>query len=522
MPLARPFTALRVLAALALGTVLLSCAAPASRAETLKGGVQQDESPPQTGDVFNSRGPALALPYDPANICQRDTYRLAHEALPPGWGPHQYVSIKEMTSHPSDYWARCAVDACHPDGAVCWRNLNYGPPPPGWTGYYPPSPQPPATPPYTPPIPGGYNVCNNPNAWRIPQCRQQAAARPARPDPAPTACEMQPTPVQRAALRRTGIEALDTAAAMGSQADRMGRAFGVTIAATAAQLLDPKAFLAQQVANARMLLTLLATDNRTFNEAAYSSLIATLRQAERDPARALGAGAAQYVLGRATTAAAGAACKAAVRAAQAASTRLRAAADRLKKVERIASDQPLPAGAQSSCPSVNPTNFSYACFQRSLAYDLRAETGHDWTASNFKWSAADAPTPTAQMKAMLASLYGDRRFATMSPEANLAQAGGNLIPATLQEIKDNLRAAGNGARGLLLAQPAAGAKVSHVFNIAFEDGTLRFFDAEKTSSGLEYLHRLFDTFEFGADMRFWLYRTDGPDRLARSAMRKAP
>lgn len=48
----------------------------------------------------------------------------------------------------------------------------------GTPGYYPSPPPGDYTPPYIPPVKGGLNVCNDPNAWRIPQCRQQAINRP--------------------------------------------------------------------------------------------------------------------------------------------------------------------------------------------------------------------------------------------------------------------------------------------------------------------------------------------------------
>ncbi|MGH7906968.1 MAG: hypothetical protein ACREP6_10090 [Candidatus Binataceae bacterium] len=46
-------------------------------------------------------------------------------------------------------------------------------------GYYPMPPPSNYTPPYIPPVPGSYNVCDNPNAWRIPQC-QHATRTPSR------------------------------------------------------------------------------------------------------------------------------------------------------------------------------------------------------------------------------------------------------------------------------------------------------------------------------------------------------
>jgi hypothetical protein len=177
---------------------------------------------------------------------------------------------------------------------------------------------------------------------------------------------------------------------------------------------------------------------------------------------------------------------------------------------------PLPPGSQAgACPSVNPTNLRFGCFQRSIAWELRAETGHDWVAPNFKWGSVDAPTPREQSQAMLWSLWGDRRFRSLTIEENIAQAGGNFIPMSLQAIQDNLNEAGDGARGLVVAQPS-GVEVewSHQFNVSLKDGVLEFYDAEKTPGGIEYLHNLVYPHDSRQKMDLWLYRTNGPDRLS--------
>jgi hypothetical protein len=523
----RPFAALL----LVLGAALPLGAAQAAEAQQLQGGVQQNEGAPSTGDQFNSQSPDFNAQtpgesfnsqsfHFSASACAEDKTRLANKTkLPPGWGPPQLISPDELYRHPSEYWAFYKNYDCRPGVALAYRNLNYGKsPPPGQTGWYPgftsttndPSK-------WTPPpdVPGGIKFCDNPNAWRYPQCQQQASVTPPRA-PAPPPCEKKPSPAQEISLRRTVNEVIYLLRGSGSQANHMLDAFGDSVRAGAAQLIDPKAFLAKQIENVQALLALLAQDNRSFNAALYEAQLATLREVERDPAGAIGKGVAQRILGQAAVAVTGTVCQVTLRATQAGVNRLRVATDRLKKIKAIVDNQPLPPGSQAgACPSVNPTNLKFGCFQRSIAWELRAETGHDWVAPNFKWGSVDAPTPRAQSQAMLWSLWGDRRFKSLTAEENIAQAGGNFIPMSLQAIKDNLKEAGDGARGLIVAQPR-GVKVdwSHQFNVSLKDGVLEFYDAEKAEGKIEYLHRLFDPQHFGHDMDFWLYRTAGPDRLS--------
>jgi len=176
-------------ASLAFAASLLLGAAPLS-AQQLQGGVQQNEGAPGAGDVFNSQSPAFNSQgpgesfnsqnnfVDPQR-CAADKARLAKTTnLPAGWGPPQLVSSATVTRYPSGYWAYYQNYACRPGVALVYRNLNYGKePPPGQSGYYKMKTETYA-PPYVPPVKGGVNVCNDPNAWRIPECKQQATVTP--------------------------------------------------------------------------------------------------------------------------------------------------------------------------------------------------------------------------------------------------------------------------------------------------------------------------------------------------------
>jgi hypothetical protein len=207
----RPFVAVL----LALSAALLLGAAPAAEAQQLQGGIEQNDNAATTGDQFNSQspdfnpqGPASGPTYSgkvDARACAEQPSALKAYAGIPGWGPPQRVTVAEATSHPSDYWARCGGDACHPGTfLICWRNLNDGPPPPGQSGYYNMKTETYA-PPYVPPVKGGVNVCNDPNAWRIPQCQPQTAQQPGSKglyrQPAPTAPSPHTAPPTMAILQ---------------------------------------------------------------------------------------------------------------------------------------------------------------------------------------------------------------------------------------------------------------------------------------------------------------------------------
>jgi hypothetical protein len=348
---------------------------------------------------------------------------------------------------------------------------------------------------------GGQDLCASADWYSHPQCvaDRRSGAEPWGGAPACTS-----------ELKRTGNEALDTMIGMGQQADRMLTAFGQTIASAAAQVMDPKAFAQKQVANVQALLTMLATDNRSFNEASWKGFLALLEQAKKDPATIIGSGAAEMIITRGVGAAQGAAVKTVCQV----TAKVKKGMNRAKELKKIAANQPRhPFGSQPACPSVNPSDLEYGCVPRSIAHDMREDTGFgEWTADNFKPSAPDLPLEPDDVSRLLKSLYGDRRFGTLSAAENLAQANGEWIPVTIDTLKTKLATAGNGSRALVATAPQFDATVGHVFNIKYQNG-LHLFDAEKLPGGVDYLHRLFDPYEYGQSMKVWYYRTGGPDLL---------
>ena len=119
-------------------------------------------------------------------------------------------------------------------------------PPPG-----PPAPEPgpPPTPfpgsgPCRPYGPGGYDYCNNPVGTRLPPgciCRYPGIPTPvSAPSPAPLPCENVPPVEDQVALRRTGIELLDTLAGGGQQTSIFLEHAIRAMVAGIAQLLHPE------------------------------------------------------------------------------------------------------------------------------------------------------------------------------------------------------------------------------------------------------------------------------------------
>jgi len=328
---------------------------------------------------------------------------------------------------------------------------------------------------------------------------------PGRRPPPPDPCQVQ--------LRRTGIDALDTMAAMGQQTDRFLTAFGQTlsqaIVSGSALATDPSGFTRRQAANIQGLLALLSQDNESFEASVWQASLKLLDQARKDPAGTLGSAAANALINRGVTAAGGVAKNAVCKA----GTRLKRALKRVKELEAIEANQPrLPSGSRVDCPSVNPSDLQNGCFPRAVAYDRRQELSIRVTANDYRRSGPDVPTSLDEMSRMLRTVYGGRRFGTLTEAENLAQAEGKWIPTKIEDLKKNLAGSGNGSRALVFAQPKFGATVSHIINVAYDEG-INVFDAEKGPGGVAYLHSLFDEYEAGASMELWYFRTAGPDML---------
>ncbi|HTS91463.1 MAG TPA: hypothetical protein VMG55_05655 [Stellaceae bacterium] len=311
-------------------------------------------------------------------------------------------------------------------------------------------------------------------------------------------------------LKSTGNEALDTMVGMGQQADRMLTAFGQTIGSAAAQVMNPQAFAQQQIKNVQLLMGMLAQDNETFKKQVWQGMLDTLEHAKQDGAGTLGTLAAQRVLGGAVSAAGGAVVRTACKAVP----RVKKALDRAKALKKIKADQPTkPVGTQGTCATVNPSGLRFGCLPRSIAADMKEDTGFaNWTADNFKNWPGDRPPTVQEMKDLLKSLYGNRRFRTLSEAENLAHADGGFVRITPDELKRKLAEAGDGSRALVITQSKFNPTSSHAFNAGHQGG-FNVFDAEGAEGGLNYTQRIFDPYEHGEAMDMWYYRTGGPDML---------
>ena len=180
-----------------MGAALLLSLTPAALGQTLKGGVQQNDTNSSNGTASksDSHGSGSASNdefhsnsgYGPT-ACDAD--RSGPQPYTKLWGQPDHITPAEAAGPNRERWIRCAMDPCHPGYVQCWRNPNYKPVR-GKYGHYVIPASGDYAPPYVPPIPGGVNVCNDPNAWRIPQCNQGGPGRstqpigPARPTNSP-------------------------------------------------------------------------------------------------------------------------------------------------------------------------------------------------------------------------------------------------------------------------------------------------------------------------------------------------
>jgi hypothetical protein len=162
---------------------------------------------PETGQAFstNSQGRGCKRPYQP-----------------PGNPP--LILLYEDTVHGLCYW---------------WAPNNPD------EQYGRPSPNPSLDPTQSYPPQGGYDPCANPvPPPGCPNAPQQGKPQPTRPD---DCLDQEPqNRLSQERIRRTGLEALDTMAAMGQQADRMLEVMGQGIIEQLAYLSQPNAELWRQ------------------------------------------------------------------------------------------------------------------------------------------------------------------------------------------------------------------------------------------------------------------------------------
>ncbi len=362
--------------------------------------------------------------------------------------------------------------------------------------------------------PGGYDWCQNPSGTRLPPGCTCATPRLPAAAAATGPCIDTPDASQQSALRLSGNEALQTFAAMGSQADRALTTFSDSIAGAAAYVLNPKAFVDQQVKNIQAMVTLLNQNNSAFNQTLYTGLLKALQQIEADPAGSLGRVAAQSVLTGAATKATGTFCSATVKAATATTAKIQGGLQNLQQLKKIRQSQPKDLGTSRLCDSINPQGNQNWCFGRAVAQDQRYESPLPAKAEQYVYDpAADVAAPPEHMEAVLQSLYGGRMFATLQPYENLAQAMGLPVPMTWPQIQANLKAAGNGARGILVVQQDGNlATSSHSVNIGYNNG-VNILDTTDAQGAAGWLSSAINPAANRVPTLFWMYRTAGPDML---------
>lgn len=151
-------------------------------AQTLHGGVEQNEQLPPTvtgGPSMQNRSAYRYEYYYPNSQC---TAAMQANASQLGGGCNTVRTICVcLTQQLPNASPPAVATVPSPSQGYVRQNptpSNSGNANSGNPGYYPSAPPGDYTPPYIPPVKGGLNVCNDPNAWRIPQCRQQAIGRP--------------------------------------------------------------------------------------------------------------------------------------------------------------------------------------------------------------------------------------------------------------------------------------------------------------------------------------------------------
>ncbi|MDQ6893324.1 MAG: hypothetical protein M3167_11690 [Acidobacteriota bacterium] len=168
-------------------------------------------------------------------------------------------------------------------------------------------PGPPPTPvpgsgPCRPYGPGGYDYCNNPEGTRLPPgcvCRYPGIP-PAQsePTPEPGPCENVPPVEDQAALRRTGIELLDTLAGGGQQTSIfLEHASKATIAGIA-QMLHPVETVERSAGVVAAVVNFLGNQDPTKWVAVRDVAEAAVDDARKSPAGFLGDQTGAYFAGR--------------------------------------------------------------------------------------------------------------------------------------------------------------------------------------------------------------------------------
>lgn len=306
----------------------------------------------------------------------------------------------------------------------------------------------------------------------------------------PGDCIPVPDTITEQRLRRTGIEALDTLAAMGQQADRSLNAMGQAVAAQLAYLAQPNAQLwrDRRAAGQAVVAFLASDDPQKYNQLRRAAE-AEMQGIARDPAGAVGNAAATVLLGRAGQTANGFCPASAIRLRATASARAitEKAAGRLKvMIDNERGKRAAPplrcrgvgtsGNARGGRTPVNPEGRQNTCANATFADELTDETGFAWTERNFRWSNVDDVTPWHIIEATQKQQWGDRRFAGMDPTRAMLQSQGlpAIIPRGLEGVAEELRAAGDGAGGFVTIFRQNG--TAHMFRARNIGGTVHFRD----------------------------------------------
>lgn len=330
-------------------------------------------------------------------------------------------------------------------------------------------------------------------------------------------CLPEPDASTRQRLRKTGIEVIDTMAAMGQQADRTLNAMGQAVAAQLAYLAQPNARIWQdRKAALKAVVDYMANDNARNHEALRKSAEAAAQQFLRDPSGALGREAGNILVGKVVQTTGGICPATATKLKVAVTERAKAekAAGRLKvvlDVEKRERDGPgnLCVG---SANRVNPEGRKNSCVPASWADELSDETGFPFDERNFRWKQADDGTPWRQIYEVQKQTWGDRRFGTQDPTRATLQSLGipALMPEGMKSIVDELRTAGNGSGGFVITVRQNGA--AHMFRAKNFGGTVKFRDPALNTGGS---YNFMPEFHDSPLRSVFFYRTTGPDRLPR-------
>lgn len=330
-------------------------------------------------------------------------------------------------------------------------------------------------------------------------------------------CLPEPDASTRQRLRKTGIEVIDTMAAMGQQADRTLSAMGQAVAAQLAYLAQPNARIWQdRKAAVKAVVEYMANDNARNHETLRKSAEAAAQQFLRDPSGALGREAGNILVGKVVQTTGG--------ICPATATKLKVAVTEHAKAEKAAGRLKVALDAEKrqldgprnlcvgSTNRVNPEGRKNSCVPASWADELSDETGFPFDERNFRWTQADDGTPWPQIYAVQKQMWGDRRFGTQDPTRATLQSLGipALMPEGMKSIVDELRTAGNGAGGLVITVRQNGA--SHMFRAKNFGGTVKFRDPALNTGGS---YNFMPEFHASPLRSVFFYRTTGPDMQPR-------